>query len=236
MLADLSSFCFIVLQTSSVVIARTSATPQGGASLGRQYCEKWHLERLRAICEFSTRSPQHEPASGMDEAGLAREATLAKSARAKAVGRTKQLTSHGLLLCPKGSPLAPKLKIMACRFFCLNSAAIPLPGMGKFVATAMVLFAACGFPNISSIRIELVTINRPIIIETPDMGGYDHFDRRGSLRLIQQSACRLQRMVARFLRSVNQLFVPARPLEWMSGLVGFPTSAGSTKHRWQWTR
>lgn len=71
---------------------RGYATRRRESDEGRQLCEKWHLERLRAVREFSTRSPQHEPACGMDEAGFDREPVLAKSARAKAVGRTKQLT------------------------------------------------------------------------------------------------------------------------------------------------
>lgn len=51
-------------------------------------------------------------------------------------------------------------------FFCLNSAAIPLPAMEEFVATAILMFPACGVPSIRSIRIELARTNRPIIIET----------------------------------------------------------------------
>lgn len=37
-------------------------------------------------------------------------------------------------------------------------------------------------------------------------------------------------MTAHCLTWVNQLFVRAWPLEWMSDLVEFPTSAAPTKH------
>lgn len=45
----------------------------------------------------------------------------------------------------EGSLLAPTLKIASCRFFCLSSAAIRLPRMGKFVApvTACSPLAEC---------------------------------------------------------------------------------------------
>lgn len=71
---------------------RGYATRRWKSAEGRQFfARNMHLERLSASCEFSTRSPQHEPAYGMDEAEFEREAVLAKSARAKAVSRTKQL-------------------------------------------------------------------------------------------------------------------------------------------------
>lgn len=55
------------------------------------FAKGWHLERLRAICEFSSRSPQHEPPYRIDEAALGkREEVLAKRARANVVGREKQ--------------------------------------------------------------------------------------------------------------------------------------------------
>lgn len=43
-------------------------------------------------------------------------------------------------------------------------AGIPLPGEGKFVAPATVMFAAWGLPSISSIRTESIRIMRPIVI------------------------------------------------------------------------
>lgn len=46
----------------------------------------------------------------------------------------------------------------------LNSAALPLPGMGQFVAPATLMLAACGAPSISSIRTELISIIRPYVI------------------------------------------------------------------------
>lgn len=130
----------------------------------RQFYEKWRLERLRAMCEFSTRSPQHEPAGRMDEAAFGkREAVLAKSAGAKA-GRLKQAAemtrfvdlSERLSARPKAQDRVVPVLLFAQR-------CNPFAPYGKFVVAATVMFAACGFPSISRIRIEMIRIDRASI-------------------------------------------------------------------------
>lgn len=50
------------------------------------------------------------------------------------------------------------LQIVSCRFFCLNGAAIPLPSMGvRGDGNSIVRYL--GFPNTSSIRVELIRID-----------------------------------------------------------------------------
>lgn len=167
MLASSSGFCRVVSPRPSVFITRRGyATRRRESTKGRQLCDRWHLERLRAICEIGTRSPQHEPTCRIDEAafGSARPFSTNLLARERSVARNS-LNGTVCVICLKGSPLAPRLKIVSCGVFSLNGAAVFLVGMGKFVATATVMFATCGSPSITGIRIELTGINWPIIIE-----------------------------------------------------------------------
>lgn len=122
-----------------------AATPQRGATrLKVDNCAKMTSRASPCHCEFSTRSPQHEPACRRDEAAFGKcNSVFVKSARAKRLSeKTAEMT--WLLICPKCSPLVPKLKIVSCRLFYLDSDAIPLPAMAKFLELPEVVFAVCG--------------------------------------------------------------------------------------------